>query len=154
MNNNGIWSIYKGVRVLRTLLTLLLAVAWLPLTEHCQLESITGLEILRCESNVAEGAADGSHCDDVACCDWESGSLPATAESNRPSMFPLVALVAPDVTAAEAEAPAESHPVIACASQLKRPRAVAVFFARSPTGARPFIGFLICPARDSFSFAV
>ena len=59
------------VRALRAVLTVLLAIAWWPLTAHCQLEGLPGLELLRCVSGDAGEPADGSHCDD-GCCAWES----------------------------------------------------------------------------------
>ena len=48
------------------MLVVLLAAVWLPMTVHCQLESIPGLEFLACAS---ENSSDESksHCDDSCC---------------------------------------------------------------------------------------
>ena len=43
---------------------MLAAVLWLPMTLHCQLESIPGLEFLACAS---ENSSSESHCDDRCC---------------------------------------------------------------------------------------
>jgi hypothetical protein len=61
------------VRLFKTVLSVLLALAWVPLMAHCQLESITGLELLRCQSAGETSAPGSSHCDDESCCTWESG---------------------------------------------------------------------------------
>ena len=52
-------------------LALLLVLVWAPLTAHCQLESVTGLELLQCQS--AAETPTSSHCDSSSCCDWEAG---------------------------------------------------------------------------------
>ena len=45
---------------------MLAAVLWLPMTLHCQLESIPGLEFLACASENSSGEPK-SHCDDSCC---------------------------------------------------------------------------------------
>ncbi len=52
-------------------LALLLVLTWAPLTAHCQLESVTGLELLQCPSGAQTPSS--SHCDNSSCCDWETG---------------------------------------------------------------------------------
>src|SRR5262245_35305420 len=54
---------------LHKILAILFLALWLPVTSHCQLEKIPGLEFLECPSDVAED----SHCDDDACVTIESG---------------------------------------------------------------------------------
>jgi hypothetical protein len=94
-----------SVRVLRTMLTVLLAVAWMPLAGHCQIEHVTGLQFLRC----APADADGAPCspaDGGSCCSWESGQyhLP---ESQPLVAVPLVAVVPLLQPVAESWTPAE-----------------------------------------------
>lgn len=55
------------------MLTLLLAVMWMPLAAHCQLESLTGLAVLRCAAAEAGETPGDSHCESGFCCSWESG---------------------------------------------------------------------------------
>jgi len=62
-----------AVRFWKTMLGIMLALAWAPLTAHCQLESATGLQFLQCDREGRVPAQGGSHCDDSSCCDWESG---------------------------------------------------------------------------------
>lgn len=68
---------------MRSMLILLLAIAWVPLTSHCLLEDLPGFEFLRCaaESHDAHGGHDqteGSrHCDDACCAVEASDYLPA-----------------------------------------------------------------------------
>ena len=49
----------------------LLALAWVPLTSHCRLEAIPGLEFLRCSTD-AENSTEGDPCKDGGCCSVES----------------------------------------------------------------------------------
>ncbi len=92
---------------LRTLLSLLLAVGWLPLTAHCQIENLTGLEVLRCAPSPADEAPAGSPCNNDSCCSWESGQyyLP---QSQRVAVTPLVAVLPPALALVTEEAPTAS----------------------------------------------
>ena len=74
------------------MLAILLALAWAPLTAHCQIESIAGLELLRCESAAAPSSAGDSHCGDASCCSWESGQcqLPQSQLSVVPQLATAV----------------------------------------------------------------
>lgn len=91
------------VRSLRLIVTLLLAFAWMPLTAHCQIESLTGLEVLRCAPAEACAAPAGSPCDSGLCCSWESGQyhLP---QSQPVAAAPLAAVL-PQLLALAAEKP-------------------------------------------------
>ena len=62
-----------SVRLLMRTLALLLVLTWAPLTTHCQLEGITGLELLQCHSEGETPISGNSHCDNSSCCDWEAG---------------------------------------------------------------------------------
>jgi hypothetical protein len=90
-----------GVRLLRTILALLLAVAWMPLTEHCQLESLTGLAVLRCGPVEVGGAPDGSPCHGESCCSWESGQY--QLPPGQPEVAAPLLAVSPRVLAVEIE---------------------------------------------------
>jgi len=76
-------------------LTVLLAVAWLPLTAHCQLENLTGLEVLRCSPVHAPSPSGSSPCDHASCCGWESGQfqLPQSQPTVSVPLFVVVPLV-------------------------------------------------------------
>jgi hypothetical protein len=71
-----------------------MVVAWLPLTAHCQLENITGLEILRCEPMAASATSGHSHCDDVSCNNLESGQY-QLPPSQPQAAVPLFAVISP-----------------------------------------------------------
>jgi len=73
------------VNCLRTGLALLLALLWLPITVHCQLESISGCELLSCSRDDAAGQGPAHQQDDCAtdgCAAVESGDYrqPETAD--------------------------------------------------------------------------
>ena len=55
---------------MRTILCFCLAVVWLPVTAHCQLETLPGLELLRCASEAHDAPARGG-CNDYGCCEVE-----------------------------------------------------------------------------------
>ena len=85
------WHLLR-VRSLKTMLALLLALAWAPLTTHCELESASGLEFLRCASDGQPPAGVPGHCDDASCCAVESAKYPVP--SHRP-IVPVFVLVPP-----------------------------------------------------------
>jgi hypothetical protein len=93
------------VRLLKSILTLLLAVAWVPLTAHCQIEKLTGLELLSCSCPAADTSCDDSH-SDGACCGWESGQY--QLPQGQPTVAaPLVAVVPMVMLAVEVRLPAK-----------------------------------------------
>ena len=63
----------RYMRACRAVIAVILALIWAPLTAHCQLESVTGLNFLQCPSAGDCTAEDSSHCDDSSCCGWEAG---------------------------------------------------------------------------------
>jgi hypothetical protein len=99
------YGIYIGVRSLRTMLTVLLAVAWLPLTAHCQLEGIAGLEVLQCSSVTAVPSSD-SHSDDTSCCGWEFSEY-RLPQSQPPVSAPLSVMVLAVLVTVDCDLPAE-----------------------------------------------
>ena len=101
MTDARLCGISLSVRSLRILLTFLLAVVWIPLTAHCQIESLTGLEVLRCAGAEAGGTSGDSHCDSGSCCSWESGDY-RLPERQAPVAAPTPAMI-PEITAAVTE---------------------------------------------------
>ncbi len=93
------------VRLLRTMLTVLLAVAWMPLTAHCQIEKVVEVEVLSCAPAETGGTCDGSPCDGGSCCAWESGQF-HLPQSQPPAAAPLAAVLALVSTVATTQAAA------------------------------------------------
>lgn len=60
-----------GVRRFRHILFALAAFLWLPVAAHCQLESIPGLEFLRCPTGAQSSPGTSGHCGDTGCCTAE-----------------------------------------------------------------------------------
>jgi hypothetical protein len=60
----------------RQLFVLMMALIWVPMTAHCQLENVPGLEFLKClPSETKHSTPDPSgHCGDDACYNLESGA--------------------------------------------------------------------------------
>ena len=89
------------VNWVRTVMVLATLALWLPATNHCRLESIPGLEFLRCASDTENGSdCDGDGCDTV-----EKGFY--KIENDRPIVPApvLVAIVSPAPLLAESPAP-------------------------------------------------
>lgn len=76
-------TINVHVRLVKTIMAVLLALAWVPLTAHCQIESLAGLDLLSCQFAGETPASSSSPCDDGSCCGWES------AQYHLPQNFPL-----------------------------------------------------------------
>jgi len=57
------------------MLALTLALIWTPLMSHCALETVPGLQFLRCAPDVHSSASASGHCGDGACCAFESGKF-------------------------------------------------------------------------------
>jgi len=92
LNNFSAAVSINTVRVLRNTLLLLLAAAWLPLTAHCRLEALPGLEFLQCADEQAcqhESAPNSGG----TCCSFESSEyfLPA----HQPAVHPVLVLALP-----------------------------------------------------------
>jgi hypothetical protein len=56
------------VRRFRNIIFALAAFVWLPVSAHCQLETVPGFEFLRCAS---ESQSSQGHCADSGCCSAE-----------------------------------------------------------------------------------
>jgi hypothetical protein len=97
----------RGMRSLRMILTLLLAVVWMPLAAHCQIESVTGLEVLSCAPLGEGGTCAGSPCDPGSCCSLESGQF-RLPQSQPVIAAPLVMALPLVLALAVEEAPTEA----------------------------------------------
>ena len=98
-------AIYDGVRFLRNILCVLAALAWLPMTAHCRLESFPGLEFLACVTESNCHGEQGSDRGDAGCCSAEKSQY--TTEQLR------VTLPSPDwlmISSAPLLTPAKSLP--------------------------------------------
>ena len=81
----------------RSIVKLMMLVLWLPATFHCQLESIPGLEFVRCSSDTSNQ----SDCKDDGCCAVEKQQY--RSEQQRQSIPVFLAIPsAPLLTAANA----------------------------------------------------
>ena len=77
------------MRTLRTVIVALLALAWVPLTSHCILESIPGLEFLRCacDTQLTSTSSRGDPCQDDGCCAVESAQYQSPRQQD---LIPIV----------------------------------------------------------------
>ena len=102
------------MRLVKTVLAVLLALAWVPLTAHCQIESLAGMELLSCQSAGETPTSSGSHCADSSCCAWESAQyhLP---QNQAPSLIPMFAVVLQVLISVQDD----NRPVRVCQSLLK-----------------------------------
>ena len=73
------------VKRLLQLIAILLAVLWMPVTAHCSLETLPGLEFLHCESGAAE-----NDCDEDVCAQIER---PSYKVSDTETLVPQPQLV-------------------------------------------------------------
>ena len=51
-----------------------MALLWVPLTAHCRIASVPGLEFLRCDDHEHSRNQDHQSCEDCGCCAQESGN--------------------------------------------------------------------------------
>ena len=72
------------------MLSLLAAILWLPMTSHCELESIPGLEFLACAAETGANHERDSHCDD-SCCSAERA--PFKSETRQILLPPALVFV-------------------------------------------------------------
>ena len=72
----------NGVRYFRNIVFALAAFLWLPVSVHCQLETVPGLEFLRCAT---EGQNSEGNCNDSGCCAVEKSQY--KSEQSRPTVI-------------------------------------------------------------------
>jgi hypothetical protein len=111
-------AIYDGVRFLRNILCVLAALAWLPMTAHCRLESIPGLEFLACLTESNCHGQQGSNRGDAGCCSAEKSQY--TTEQLR------VTLPSPDWL------PISSAPLLDLANVLPAEVSIGILTAGPP----------------------
>jgi len=88
------------VRSLRSILLVLLAVAWVPLTSHCKWEGITDLELFHCAAEAPSATGGGEPCEQDTCCAVEF----AQYASPRPQdILPAFVAIPPTTFATELE---------------------------------------------------
>lgn len=98
------------------MLTMFLAVAWVPLTAHCEIEILTGLEVLSCSSMEASAPPSDSHCGGNTCCEWESGQYrlpqgqPTVAAPLLAVLPQVLAVVTKEAPVAEVDCPQADTP--------------------------------------------
>lgn len=76
---NIYWLLGISIRVrhFRSILFALVAFLWLPVSAHCQLETVPGLEFLACQSAGPASGNPNSHCADSGCCSAERSEYTA-----------------------------------------------------------------------------
>jgi hypothetical protein len=89
----------------------LLALAWAPLTSHCQLESLPGLEFLHCAPAAHPSTDGGDPCQDGACCSIESANYQSPRPQEILTVLPTV-LPAASFGLLERPVPVEVQPGI------------------------------------------
>ena len=72
--------IHTGVRRFRNLFFALAAFLWLPVSAHCQLEALTGLEFLVCETDSSCHGDPKSCSDNAGCCSVEKSQYQTAAQ--------------------------------------------------------------------------
>lgn len=77
----------------RTIFVLFLALLWAPMTVHCQIEALSGLQFLSCQDEPGHASDNPSHCADSHCCAWESGDYQPL--SRPPLVAPVVPVLIP-----------------------------------------------------------
>jgi len=88
-----------GVRYFRNTFFALAAFLWLPVSAHCQLETVPGLEFLACQSPSPATGNSNSHCADSGCCSVERSEYTAEqAPFSQPSPDLLVVKSEPVLT--------------------------------------------------------
>jgi hypothetical protein len=73
-------------------LSVMVAILWLPMAAHCQLESLPGLEFLACQTGDTASENSDSHCGEVGCCsveraEYKTGQFRPTPPS--PNWLPI-----------------------------------------------------------------
>ena len=92
------------VRSLR-ILAVLVALAWVPLMSHCQLESVDGLEFLGCAADTDSLPAD---CSENGCCSVERSDYQAPGHQETIPILILAPLPAGTVAGSERSSPLQA----------------------------------------------
>lgn len=104
-----------GVRYFRNIIFGLAAFLWLPVSAHCQLEAVPGLEFLRC---VSDSQNSNGNCNDSGCCSVEKSQY--KSEQKR------VSLPSPDFL------PVPLTPIVDAANSLPDEVSVGILTAAPP----------------------
>ena len=73
-------AIYYRVRRFRNLLFALAAFLWLPVSAHCRLETLTGLDFLACETDSSCHGDPKTSADNAGCCSVEKSQYQQAAQ--------------------------------------------------------------------------
>lgn len=84
-------------------MALFLALAWLPVTSHCQMEVLPGLEFLQCGTDNSQP----DNCGDSGCCAVESSSYQTTRNDESCPLIVLNLLALVPVPVVESSLPQE-----------------------------------------------
>lgn len=98
------------VNRLYKILAILFLLVWVPITSHCQLESIPGLSFLHCSSDTPNN----SHCEDDECSSVESGAY-KVQDNNANVPLPVFVIALFDFTLPELTTNGSSCAVITSA---------------------------------------
>lgn len=120
--------------LLKTVLVVLLAFAWVPLTSHCQLEAMPGFEFLHCSAEVT--TSNGSDpCAEEGCCSVESAQYQSFRQQKISSIVFVTILPPDNFGAVEKSLPAEVSLGILTAAPPELPRSWQ-FFLRTALPVR------------------
>ena len=97
------------MRRFRNLFFALAAFLWLPVSAHCQLEALTGLELLACQADSSCHGDSKSSSDNAGCCSVEKSQYQPAGQTRvslpPPNLLPVMftALILPAANALPAE---------------------------------------------------
>ena len=117
------------------MLALLLALAWAPMTAHCSLETVPGLQFLRCASD----AQPATHCDGVSCCAVESGTYQAPSHEQIVPVLALTLLSFDIVADLEPSSPLQAGPCVLISAPPELSKAWQFSFRTAPHCRAPSI---------------
>jgi len=106
------------VRLLSRTLFIVMALLWVPLTAHCRIASVPGLEFLGCGDHEHSGKRTDQSCEDCGCCSQETAKYHASRwEDTAPdTQTDLTDLAAPGILdLVRGLAPEESEGVLVAA---------------------------------------
>ena len=90
----------NGVRYFKNLFFVLAAFVWLPVSAHCQLEKVPGLEFLRCSADPQAACGNTENCNDCRCCAIERSSYKSEQSPlivSLPDLLPVSTTPVPDL---------------------------------------------------------
>jgi len=98
------------VRLMRNILLILMALLWMPVTAHCQIEAASGAQVFQCQSLFNGSSPMNTHCSDENCCAVEK-ALFGVSESSPLIIVPEYVCFAPLLLDELDIVPSASHQV-------------------------------------------